>query len=119
MSRERPSRERLDTYPGATRAHRTAPQRASGELLIAVAIIEGPQTRRDRGGWHGQQCPATGQLDRPVAVAEQPVMADPLQPPRQHVQEEAADELVGIEAHPFRGGFLAVVLPAKRDLALV
>ncbi|OYV47934.1 MAG: hypothetical protein B7X10_03840, partial [Burkholderiales bacterium 21-58-4] len=46
-------------------------------------------------------------------------MADPLQPARQHVQEETADELVRIKAHPFRCGFLAVVFPAKRDHPLV
>ena len=102
-----------------TRALRTAPKRASGEPLIAVTIIEGPQARHGRGGRHGQQLPATGQLGRPVAVAEQSVMADPLQPPRQHVQEDAADELVGIEAHPFRGGFLAIIFPAKRDAPIV
>jgi hypothetical protein len=65
----------------------------------------------EQAGWVGQRCQhrhrrwrgveelaAAGQLAFACAVAEQPVVADALEPIRQDVQQEASDELVGIES---------------------
>lgn len=48
-----------------------------------------------------------------MAVGEPPVAADALEAGGQHVQQEAADELVGRERHGPVSGFMPVVLPAE------
>ena len=55
-----------------------------------------------RGGRHVQQLAAAREHGRPVAVGEQPVVADAVEPVREHVQQEAAHELAGGQAHHLR-----------------
>ncbi len=56
-----------------------------------------------------------------MSIAEQAVVADAMEAARQHVQQEAPHELVGLERHGFvaRTALLAVVLPAEGDAALI
>jgi hypothetical protein len=58
---------------------------------------------------------------RPPAFARAGCVADAVEALRQHVDQEAADELVRRERHrlPALGAFDAVVLPAERDAAVV
>ena len=54
-------------------------------------------------------------------AGEQAVVADAVEAARQHVQEKAADELVGVERHGLEpvASFAAVVLPFEGDALLV
>ncbi len=54
-----------------------------------------------------------------VPVAQQSVVADPLQAEGQNVQQEAADKLVRLESHGLLGVVVAVVLPAESDLSII
>ena len=57
----------------------------------------------------------------PKVVGEEPVMTDAMKTPRQHVDEEAADELVGGQGHGLVAitSFAAIVLPLKGDTVFV
>jgi len=50
-----------------------------------------------------------------MTVGEPPVAADALEADGQHVQQEAADELVGRERHGPVAGFVTVVLALEQD----
>ena len=70
--------------------------------------------------WRGiQELAAAGQLVLASAVAEQSVVTDALEPIRQDVQQEAPDELVGVEGHDFLPVVVAVVFPAKGDAVVI
>ena len=45
-------------------------------------------------------------------------MADAMEPIRQGMQQEAADEFAGIEGHDLRFAVMAIVLPAEGDAAI-
>ena len=47
------------------------------------------------------------------AIGRQPVMANTHEPRRQHVQQEAADELLGIQRHRLAPVAVGVILVAK------
>jgi hypothetical protein len=59
------------------------------------------------------------QLLLAVAVGQEAVVADALKAFGQNVQQEAADELGGGERHGLLPVAVAIVFPAKADLALV
>ena len=50
----------------------------------------------------GQQPPAQVELGSAMAVGEEAVVADAMKAVRQRVQQEAPDELVGVERHDLR-----------------
>ena len=52
------------------------------------------------------------------AVREDPAVADPHEALRQHVEEEATDELGGFERHELPCVSVGVVLPPERDVAV-
>src|SRR5208283_908570 len=54
-----------------------------------------------------------------MAVAEEAVVPDAMKPVRQHMDQEAADELLGREGHRLLAVVIPVILPAEADLALV
>src|SRR5258708_14970565 len=60
---------------------------------------------------HPQQDSATTQVLRPDAVAQQSVVADAHEPRGHDMQEEAADELHGVQSHDLLLVALRVVLP--------
>ena len=53
------------------------------------------------GHWLMQQLPSGRDISLAVGVGEQTVMADAVKAGRQHVQQEAAHELLGRQAHRF------------------
>ena len=68
-----------------------------------------------------QQFKRAGEMLAAFGIGEQPVVADAMKAGGQHVQQEAAHELIGTERHGLvarlPGG--AVVLPVKGDASLV
>jgi hypothetical protein len=53
-----------------------------------------------------------------VAVCEQSVMADAMEAVGEHVEQKATYELARMERHHLASGVLAIILPAKADLAI-
>jgi len=82
-----------------------------------------PLLRRFRFAWFrdrlSKQVTTPGELARPAAIGEQSKVAQPCKAVRQHVQEEAADELVGAEAHHLDRVGVGVVAPAEADVLAV
>ena len=66
---------------------------------------------------HGQQLAQVGQVGGATAVGEEPVVADAMEALRQHVHEEAADELVRGERHGLvpAGSLDPVILELEGD----
>ena len=54
----------------------------------------------------------------PVSVAQEAVVADALEAVGQHVQQEAADKLFGLQYHRLLLGIVAIILVAECDVAL-
>src|ERR1700726_1952136 len=87
----------VDHHHGAGVTVRTLPQRPPGQRLEPLAVVTG---RFGRCGWrHPEQLPAALEFSRPGTVAEEAVGADAVKPVRQHMNEEAADELATIQRH--------------------
>ena len=91
------------------------PQHGQG---CGVAVLD----RRRRLGsawehWHGEQLAGSRDVVGAGAVGEQAVVADAVEAVRQHMDQEAADELVGCERHHLvaLAAFGAVVLPPEGD----
>jgi len=68
-----------------------------------------------------QKLASGGDVELAVGVGEQSVVADPMKARRQHVQQEAAHELRGMQRHELlaRAAIFAVVLPAEGDAAII
>ena len=76
--------------------------------------------RYERFGFRlAEQLPAAGELGGAVAIGEQPVVAQPGETVRQHMQEKPADEFVGIELHDLDLVAVRVVAPAEADVLAV
>src|SRR3981189_2342300 len=54
-----------------------------------------------------------------MTVAEEAIVPDAVKPVRQHMNEEAADELPTIQRHRLLAVAVPVILPAEPDLAVV
>src|SRR5712671_2619552 len=54
-----------------------------------------------------------------MTVAEEAIVPDAVKPVRQHMNEEAADELATIQSHRLLAVAVAVILPAEPDLAVM
>ncbi len=54
-----------------------------------------------------------------MTVAEEAIVPDAVKPVRQHMNEEAADELPTIQRHRLLAVAVPVILPAEADLAVV
>jgi len=59
------------------------------------------------------------QFPRAVAVSEEAEVPDAMKPVRQHVDEEAADELITAQGHRLLAVAVPVVLPAEADFVAV
>jgi hypothetical protein len=72
-------------------------------------------------GRHGEQLARLGDVGGAVVVGEQPVVADAMEAPGQHVHQEPADELVRRERHrlPAARTFDAIVPPAERHATII
>ena len=86
---------------------------------VIGAVIAGGSGRRWRGLM--QKRASGGDVALAFGVGEQSVVTDAMKARGQHVQQEAAHELIGRQAHPFEActPVFAVVLPAERDAAIV
>ncbi len=62
--------------------------------IIAAVGIVGFGLRGQGSMRHGKELTRQGQVLDPMAVGEEAIMADPVEALRQHVHEEASDELV-------------------------
>src|SRR5439155_13183889 len=72
------------------------------------------------GGLRNVQCRAnSGELDGTTGVGQEPEVTNAAKTIGQHVQQEAADELAGIECHHLGFVVRAVVLPAETNAAAV
>src|SRR6185437_7062211 len=54
-----------------------------------------------------------------MSVSQQAIVTNALQPLRQDVEQEATDELVGLEGHSLLGIVVPVVLPFESDPPVV
>ena len=70
--------------------------------------------------WHVEQLPCSRELVLALAFGEETVVTDAMETGREHVDEKAADELVGSERHDLDacGSVEAVVLPLEGDAAV-
>ncbi len=78
-----------------------------GFTVIRTACVVGLPGRL----WDMEQLTGSGDILGPAAIGEQAIMADAVEPAGQHVDEEAADELVDGECHHR----CALVVAAWRD----
>ena len=85
---------------------------------IAIAIVSG-RIGAGPAGAIAEQFPAARQLPRTMAVAEEAVVPDAVKPVRQHMDQEAADELPAVQGHRLLAVAVPVILPAEADLAVV
>src|SRR6266851_2805150 len=107
----------VDHHHGAGVTVRTLPQRPPGQRLEPLAVVTG---RFGRCGWrHPEQLPAALEFPRAVTVAEEAVVPDAMEPARQDMDQETADELRAIERHHLLAIAVPVILPAEADLAVV
>jgi hypothetical protein len=86
---------------------------------VAGAIIAGICGKLGRRLMQKLSC--GGDVSLAVGVGEQSIVADAVKAARQHVQQEAAHELLGAQAHRFVAhlSMFAVVLPAEGDAAII
>ena len=70
---------------------------------------------------HLQQLACEGKIGVAAAVGQQAVVTDAVEAARQHMQQEAAHELAGLQRHRLVAGVAlgSVVLPAEGDATLV
>ena len=80
----------------------------------------GAAVRVDGNGWlgGGEQSAALDQFLFADAIGEEAEVADADQSGRQHVEQEAADELDRIEGHGLGAGMIRVVFPVEADVAV-
>ena len=71
------------------------------------------------GGRLMKQASAEGELAGPAAIGEQSVVTQPGKATRQHMQQEAANELVGVEAHHLDPVAVGVVAPPEANVLAV
>src|SRR6202040_2242925 len=94
--------------------HTPAAARTSVPLFVVVTTFSAI-ARIGRRGWLGYAEELAGHCDigGPVGIGEEAVMTDAVEPVGQYVDQEAADELVGVERHELVAGVALgpVILP--------
>ncbi len=90
---------------------------------LGAAVIGAAIAGVSGGRWQRlmQKLAGDGDVVLTVGVGEQALVADAVKARGQHVQQEAAHELFGVQGHGFVAcaPVLAVVLPAERVAAIV
>src|ERR1700751_957947 len=113
---DRGPHDAVDHHHGAGVTVRTLPQRPSGPRLEPLAVVT---ERLGRCSWrHAEQLPAAPEFPRAVTVAEEAVVADAMEPVRQDLDQETADELRAIERHRLLAVAVPVILPAEENPAV-
>src|SRR6516162_204479 len=94
--------------------HTPAAARTSVPLFVGLSTFSAIGLFRRRG-WVGCAEEPSGQCDigGPVGIGEKAVMTDAVKSARQHMDQKATDELVGVERHKLvaSGALGAVILP--------
>src|SRR5258705_13649502 len=112
---DRGPHDAVDHHHGAGVTVRTLPQRPPGQRLEPLAVVTG---RFGRCGWrHPEQLPAALEFPRAVTVAEEAVVPDAMEPARQDMDQETADELRAIERHHLLAVAVPVILHAETELS--
>jgi len=95
------------------------PERRPGELFVAVAIVLRLRfsVRCLIERIHTEKSTALSQSLLPVAVAEEAVIANAVEPVREHMQQESADELISGKRHGAVLSVVAIVLVAELHFA--
>ena len=83
-----------------------------------IAIGRGRVLRGGRGRGRVEQVSRAADRRAPLPVGQQAEVADPHEPPREHVEQEPAQELVDGEGHDLRVATIRVVLPPEPDDAV-
>src|SRR3984893_341870 len=101
-------------FKGLDDDHTPAAARTSVPLFVFVST-RGVISVAARRGWVGKAEEPAGQCDigGPVGIGEEAIVADAVEPVGQYVDQEAADELVGVECHELVAGVALgpVILP--------
>src|SRR5271166_6367682 len=90
---------------------------------VAVRVVGTARLFARTGG--GDEFSQAADVGGALWAGEEAVVADAMEAVWQHVQEEAADELGGVERHRLYPGFVgrlaagAIVLPAEGDVLVV
>src|SRR3954452_9648871 len=101
----------------AAAAARALVDAAAREQRTALAVIARLHARRRGGHVEGGAQPR--ELGAPAGVGQETEVADAAEAGGQHVQQEAADELAGIERHRLAPVPTAVILPAEADATVL
>src|SRR5271167_3393214 len=88
-----------------------------GLTVIGTAGVGGLPGRL----WDVEELTGASDVPGPAAIGEQTVMADAVEPAGQHVDQEAADELVDGECHQLAPSLLlgAIVFPLEGDAGII
>jgi hypothetical protein len=109
--------ESFDDHHGAAAAQRACLQGDTCECLISVSVVlfdfAGGRRR------HLQELPAQSELLCPIAIGEEAEIANSLEPVGENVKQEPTDEFVGTERHRLVTVAIAIILPAKRNPAVI
>ena len=92
--------------------NRALRQRTAREFLVPLSIVLLKVTA-GLVGWHSQQLTAQGKLSSSATIGEEAVVADPLKALGENVHQEAANKLLGGEAHGLALVVIAIVLPGE------
>ena len=65
------------------------------------------------------ELPAQRELLCPIAIGEEAVIANTLEPVGKNVKQEPTDELVGAKRHRLVAVVMSIILPAKLNLAVI
>jgi hypothetical protein len=106
-----------DHHHDADLTMRTFSQGPASQRLEAITVVGG--WLRTNGRRHSEQFPAALKLAGAVTVAEEAIISDAVKSVRQHMDQEAADKLLAVEGHRLLAVAVPVILPPKRNLAVV
>ena len=133
---------RRSGYTRRKRCAHVSPRRMGGPRMgavrsrISMTVIGAPQCRQTKVGRAStiasfggilelghdvQQFTHLGEIGAAHRVGQQSVVTDPMEAAGQHMEQEAAHELAGVQRHGLVAGapLCPVVLPAEGDAALI
>ncbi len=95
----------------------TLPQGTAREVLVLVAVVLLGRNLDVRIGYvHAKEASTLVEFLLPIAVSQETVVTNALEPVRQHVQQETPDKFIGGQRHRFHLPATAVILPLKAHL---
>ena len=118
-TRQCTGQEGFDAHHVALAADGAIAQGLASEPLVTVAVVFHRVGYWVRRSHDAEQPAAGGEPGGPVAIGQQAVTADVFEAGGQHMQQEAADEFVGLKRHGLRCSGMFVVFPLEGDVAVV